>query len=66
MIDLNELSTVNHCLVATQAKINKISQLWHGRLGHASTHLIFKLVKRNLVKRISNLNFEEDKIHDAC
>ena len=52
MIDLNELSTSDHCLVATQAKINEISWLWHRRLGHASVHLISKLIKRNLVKGI--------------
>ena len=66
MIDLNELSTNDHCLVATQAKINETSWLWHRRLGHANIHLITKLIKNDLVNGIPNLSFEEDKICDAC
>ena len=66
IIDLNDISTVSHCLIAIEAKINEISWLWHKRLGHTSTHLISKLIKRGLVKGISNLSIEEDKICDAC
>ena len=66
MINLNDISTSSHCLVATKAKINKISWLWHRRLGHASIHLISNLIKRDLVKEIPNLCFEEDKICDIC
>ena len=51
----------SHYLVPTEAKINEISWLWHKRLGHASIRLISKLIKRNLVKRIPNLKFEEEK-----
>ena len=58
--------TVSHYLVATEAKINEFSWMWHRTLGHASTYLISKLIKRNLVKGIPNLSFEEDKICDAC
>ena len=66
MIDLNELSTNNHCLIATQTNINETSWLWHRRLGHASTHLITKLIKHNLVKEIPNLGFKDTKVYDAC
>ena len=65
MIDLNEVSTNNHCLVATKININEISWLWHRRLGHASIHLIARLIKRDLVKEIPSLSFEDDKICDA-
>ena len=37
LIDLNNLSLSNHCLVADNAKMNEIGWLWHRRLGHAST-----------------------------
>ena len=65
-IDLNELSTNNHCLVATQAKINETSWLWHKKLGHASIHLVTKLINNDLIKEIPNLSIEENKICDAC
>ena len=63
---MNEVSTNNHYLIATQTNINETSWLWHRRLGHASTHLITKLIKHNLVKEISNLGFEDNKLCDAC
>ena len=66
MIDLNEVCINNHCLVATQTNINETSWLWHRRLGHASTHLITKLIKHNLVRGILNLSFEDNKVCDAC
>ena len=66
MIDLNEVSTNNHCLVATWTNINETSWLWHRRLGHASTSLITKLIKHNLVKGMPNLSFEDNKICDVC
>ena len=65
MIDFNNISNVDHCLIATNPKMNEISWLWHRRLGHASTHQITKLIKRDLVKEILKLNFEENKICDA-
>ena len=45
MIDLNNISDANHYLVATNAKMNEISWLWHRRLGYASMHQISKLIK---------------------
>ena len=66
MIDLNELSINDHCLVATQPKINETRWSWHRRLGHASIQLMTKLINNDLVKGISNLSFEENKICDAC
>ena len=66
LIDLNNLSSSNHCLVADNAKMNEIGWLWHRRLGHASTHLILKLLKMDLVKGIPSLDFENNRICDAC
>ena len=40
--------------------------MWHRRLRHASIHLITKLINNDLVKGISNLSFEENKIYDTC
>ena len=40
--------------------------LWHRRLGHASMETLSKLVKNNLVIGLPKLNFDKDKICDAC
>ena len=45
IIDLDDISINSHYLVATNAKINEMSWLWHRKLGYASTHLISKLIK---------------------
>ena len=66
MINLKNISNNGHCLIATNAKFNEISLLWHRRLGHANAHQISKLIKKNLVKRISNLNFKNDYVCNAC
>ena len=67
MVDLNDLSKINlQCLVALNAKINETSWLWHRRLAHISMHSLSKLIKKELVTGLSKLNFEKDKICDAC
>ena len=66
MINLKNISTNGHCLVATNTKFNEMSLLWHKRLGHASIHQISKLIKKNLVKRIPNFNFENDYMCTTC
>ena len=53
MIDLNDITIVNHCLVTNNAKLNEFGWLWHRRLGHASIYLINKLIKIDLVNEIS-------------
>ena len=42
------------------------SWLWHKRLGHASMKTLSKLVKNDLVIGLPKLNFDKDKICDAC
>ena len=66
MIDLNDITIANHCLVADNAKSIELDWLWHRRLGHASFYLTDKLIKKNLVFEISHISFNEDKIYDAC
>ena len=66
MIDLNDITIANHCLIANNAKSNELGWLWHRRLGHASIYLIDKLIKNNLVDGIPQLSFKEDKICNAC
>ena len=66
MIDLNNITITNHYLVADNAKSNKLSWLWHRRLGHASFYLIDQLIKKDLIVRIPHINFNEDKIYNAC
>ena len=40
MIDLNDITITNHCLIVNNAKSNELGWLWHRRLGHASIFLI--------------------------
>ena len=42
IINLENISTNDYYLIATNAKFNETSLLWHRRLGHASTHQISK------------------------
>ena len=46
-------------------KISETSWLLHYRLGHVSMNLIWKLIERDLVKDLSKINFEKNKIYDA-
>ena len=66
IIDLNNISNLSQCLIANEVKNNKISWLWHRRLGHASMDLMSKLVKKNLVKGLPKVNYERNKVCDAC
>ena len=66
MIDLNELSTNDHCLVVDNINVDQNNWLWHHRLGHASVNQITKLIQRNLVKGIPQLNSNKNKICYAC
>ena len=66
MIDLNDITSINHCLVVDNAQSNELSWLWHKRLGHASFNLINKLIKKDLVIGIPHIWFDEDKICNAC
>ena len=66
MIDLNDITIANYCHVADNAKSNELGWLWHRRLGHASFHLIDKLIKYNLIVEILSISFEENKICNAC
>ena len=42
------------------------SWLWHRRLRHASMKTLSKLVKNDFVIGLPKLNFDKDKICDAC
>ena len=66
MIDLNDITSTNHCLVVDNAQSNELSWLWHKRLRHISFHLIDKLIKKDLVVEISHISFNKDKICDVC
>ena len=52
--------------MTNDGKNKETSWLWHSRLGHTSTDLISKLVKKNLVKDLPKINYERNKICDAC
>ena len=42
------------------------SWLWNIRLGHASMKILSKFVKNDFVIELPKLNFDLDKICDAC
>ena len=44
---------------------DEISWLWHRRLGHASFDHLVRINSKELVKGISCLKFEKDRIFDA-
>src|SRR5215469_9632940 len=48
------------------AEINDASWLWHHRLAHASMDLLSKIIKKDLVIGLPKLNFEKNRICDAC
>ena len=54
---------VESCLIAND--VND-SWLWHRRLGHASMKTLSKLVKNDLVVGLPKLNFDKNKLCDAC
>ena len=66
MIDLDDLSKDNiEYLVAMNIKVNETSWIWHSRLRHASMDSIIRLIKKDLVRGLSKLNFEKNKICNA-
>ena len=42
------------------------SWLWHRRLGHANMDLISQLNKDELVRGLSTINFQKNKICEVC
>ena len=42
------------------------SWLWHRRLGHANMELIFQLNKDELDRSLPKINFQKDKVCEAC
>ena len=42
------------------------SWLWHRRLGHANMDLISQLNKDELVRGLLKINFQKDKVCEAC
>ena len=63
---MDNININGHCLVASKANINEDSWLWHRKLGHASSHLISKLIKENLVNGSPNLNLLSNHVCKAC
>lgn len=63
VLQLKELANQDVCLVAS--KLDQL-QLWHKRLGHASTSVIEKLQRLNIIEGLLNLNTQTDAICEAC
>ena len=48
------------------SSIHDQSWLWHKRLGHANIDLISQLNKDELVRGLPKINFQKDKVCEAC
>ncbi|XP_075086206.1 putative mitochondrial protein AtMg00300 [Nicotiana tabacum] len=46
--------------------INDDFELWYKRLGHESFTLLNKLIKKDLICRLTKSNFKDHKVCDAC
>ena len=67
IVDLDDLAqTSNTSLVAFDEKNKEISILWHRRLGHASMHTISKLISRDLVIGMPNIDTRIDHVCGTC
>jgi len=62
MIDMSNLQCNTTCLNA----FNENSRLWHRRLGHVSFDHLSRINTKEVMKGISCLKFENDRICDAC
>ena len=62
IIDIECASTLDKCFSA----LHDDSWLWHRRLGHASMDLISKILKNDLVKSLPKIDFQKDRICEAC
>ncbi|KAL8089069.1 hypothetical protein AgCh_038728 [Apium graveolens] len=51
--------------IAAEASIEK-SKLWHKKLPHLNYEAINTLVKKELVRDMSNLEFSQDEVCEAC
>ena len=54
------------CLVMMNIKVNEASWIWYSRLDHTSTDSIVRLIRNNLVRYLSKINFEKNKVCNAC
>ena len=62
MIDMSNMQCNATCLNV----FNDDSWLWHRRLGHISFGHLSRLNNKETVKGIPCLNFEKDRVCDAC
>jgi transposase InsO family protein len=62
MISLDDVSLKVKCLMAN----NNESWLWHKRFAHIHMEHLNKLIKHDLVIRLTNIKFVKDRLCDAC
>ena len=63
MLDLDDLDlSSSTSLVAMDEKSKESKLLWYRRLGHASKHIIVKLMSKDLVKRLPKFNIDFDHV----
>ena len=61
-IDIECASTQDKCFSA----LHDDNWLWHRRLGHATMNLISKISKNDLIKGLPKIDFQKDRICEAC
>ena len=59
------LSLFQNHLTCLSALSNDV-MIWHKRLGRASLSLLNKLISKDLVIGLSSINYNDDKVCDAC
>ena len=60
------LEDLNNQDVRCFASFGNEKWLWHRRLGHASMYQISKLIKRDLIRGVLKMKFDQDLVCDAC
>ena len=66
VIDLCNINiNKQQCSVANNANSNESSWLWHHRLAHANMDLILKLSRKDLVRGLPKLKYENNQICKA-
>ena len=61
-VDISKYEAHERCI----SNIHDESWLWHRRLGHVNMNLITQRNKHELVRGLSKISFEKDKIWEAC
>ena len=67
VVDLDNINISKlQCLVANNANSNESSWLWYRKLAHTNMDLILKLIRKDLVRGLPKLKYENNQICKVC